>query len=273
MINILMAGNSGVFDGILINVLSYIKYNEEPVTYYIYTMNLTDIDKKFTDISTEKVELLDKLLKEKNAESKAVRVDIREEFLDEMSSSPNLRNSYTPYAFARLFCDKIEGMPNIILYLDADTVINNDISELYHRDYTKFEFAAAIDYLGKTWISKEYQNSGVMIYNLDKIRETGLFEKCREFCSTKKSLLSDQDALNKKGVYKEYLDSKYNRQNGYSKDAYIVHFSKTIKWLPFFHTQNIKPWQVEKVHKKLKLFEIDDILASFLKIKEKNYQL
>jgi len=36
------------------------------------------------------------------------------------------------------------------------------------------------------------------------------------------------------------------------KDTIIQHFSKRFTLVPYFHTVNIKPWQVDLVHKKYK---------------------
>ena len=43
----------------------------------------------------------------------------------------------------------------------------------------------------------------------------------------------------------------------------IQHFAKTIIWFPFFHTRNIKPWQVDELHGVLHCHEFDDILAEW----------
>ena len=37
----------------------------------------------------------------------------------------------------------------------------------------------------------------------------------------------------------------------------------TIKFLPKFHTINIKPWNIQMVHEKYKCYEFDDILGEY----------
>lgn len=60
----------------------------------------------------------------------------------------------------------------------------------------------SLDYYGK-WFFKNkkikfnYINSGVLLLNLKKIRETELFKKAREMCQNKKMFMPDQSSLNK----------------------------------------------------------------------------
>lgn len=62
-----------------------------------------------------------------------------------------------------------------------------------------------------------------------------------------KIFLPDQTALNRLVKKKLLLPAKYNEQKHFRDDTVIQHFSKTILWLPYFHTRNIKPWQTEAV--------------------------
>jgi len=103
--------------------------------------------------------------------------------------------------------------------------------------------------------------------NIRKIRETGFLEKCRKYISKNKSPFLDQDALNRFVTTKAYLPNKFNEQHKRREDTVIRHFSKTIKWFPFFHTQNIKPWMVSQVHSVMKTNQYDDILNEYLELK------
>jgi hypothetical protein len=110
---------------------------------------------------------------------------------------------------------------------------------------------------------------------MDKIRETELFEKARTLIRKKKMAFPDQDALNKLVLKKKFISTKYNEQRMLHKNTVIHHFCKSIRWFPFFHTVNIKPWEVEKVKKVYKLHCYDEVLAEYqtrinnLKIGEK----
>ena len=78
----------------------------------------------------------------------------------------------------------------------------------------------------------------------------------------------DQDAINRLGSEKLYLDKRFNSQRRLYDDTVIQHFSKSIRFFPFFHTVNVKPWEVQKVRQVLKIHEYDDILDDYLKRKE-----
>lgn len=126
-------------------------------------------------------------------------------------------------------------------------------------------FHGSLDYYGK-WFFKNkkikfnYINSGVLLLNLKKIRETELFKKAREMCQNKKMFMPDQSSLNKLSVGKKIEKRKYNEQRRLKKDTVFQHFTTSFRLLPFFHKVTIKPWDIEKVHKGLKIFEYDDIL-------------
>jgi len=266
MINILMSGNNNVKDGLLIVVLSYIKHNSEPVTIYFETMDFRDLNPKYLPITENNVRYIESLLKKANPESSIKIIDCSELFKSTMPERLDLDNIYTPYSLLRILADKLD-IPDKILYLDTDIMILSRIDDLFSFDVSDTEFAAVIDYLGKTWISSQYQNSGVMLMNIRKIRETGFLEKCRKYISKNKSPFLDQDALNRFVTAKVYLPNKFNEQHKRREDTVIRHFSKTIKWFPFFHTQNIKPWMVGQVHSVMKTNQYDDILNEYLELK------
>lgn len=271
MINLLICGNRCVFDGMLITMLSITKHTEEPINLYIMTMDLRDMSEKNVPIGIDQKDYLDKILKNKNPESKAELIDITELFLSEMSDSVNLFNFYTPYCLLRLFAAKVKELPSKILYLDTDIIANRDIKELYDIDISQYEFAAVRDYLGKIFKYPRYFNSGVMLMNLDEIRKTELFDKALKICRSKRLAFPDQDSLNRLSSKWLMIPPIYNSQRKYHKNDVLQHFCKSIRLLPVYHTINVKPWEVERVHKRLWIHEYDDILEDYLKRKGCGY--
>lgn len=271
MINLMYAGNDKVFDGLLISLLSITKHNKDELSVFILTTDLSAFDENYKPFSTAQAKILEDVLKETNQNSKVqiIRVD---EFNQELTDSANANSSYTPFAYLRLYADEFNEIPNKILYLDYDTVANANISELYNINIENHEFAASFDYYGRWFIGPRYCNSGVMLLNMQKIRESKLFKKCREVCHTKKMLLPDQSALNKCVKKKLILPQKFNSQKKLKQNTVIRHFSKTIKFFPWFHTVNVKPWHIERLHEFYKCFEFDDILSKYTQIKEKYYE-
>jgi lipopolysaccharide biosynthesis glycosyltransferase len=107
-------------------------------------------------------------------------------------------------------------------------------------------------------------NAGVLLFNLAEVRKTGLFKKAREMCNNKKMAFPDQTALNKLNKKKYFLPRCYNEQYKLRKDTVIQHFSKSIRFFPFYHTVNIKPWQVDKIHDVYHLNAYDGVLYEYL---------
>lgn len=263
MINLLYCGNEKVFDGLLISLLSIIRHTSAPVHAYIMTMDLTDRDTRYTPITQAETDYLDKMLREANPQSSASRIDATEIFIQSMGQSVNLNTSYTPYTLLRLCADSIPEIPDRILYLDTDTVANRDISLLWDTDVSAYELAGVKDYLGKWFIRYNYINAGVLYLNMEEIRRTGLFVRARRMCNERKMGFPDQSAINSLATAKLYLPSIFNEQHAYCPETVIQHFSKSIRWLPIFHTINVKPWQVEEVHRRLRLHAYDDILEDY----------
>ena len=50
MINILFSGNSYVLDGVMTTLLSIEKHCKDPITAYVFTMDVSYLNPKFTPI-------------------------------------------------------------------------------------------------------------------------------------------------------------------------------------------------------------------------------
>lgn len=74
--------------------------------------------------------------------------------------------------------------------------------------------------------------------------------------------MPDQTALNK-SAKKRKIPAKYNNQGKIKDDTVFKHFTTYFKFFPYIKTVTIKPWESEKLHNKLKIFEFDDILKSY----------
>ncbi|AEE15925.1 glycosyltransferase family 8 protein [Treponema brennaborense] len=264
MVNLLYCGNDNIFDGMLISLLSITKHTKSPLHVYALTMDLTDMNGAYRPLSAAQIAYLEDMIKTVHSESFIKLIDVTAAFKAEMTDSPNMSTDYTPYTLTRLFADTLTDLPPRLLYLDTDTVANADIEPIFETDIDDYEFAAVRDYLGKVFIRYDYQNAGVLYLNMDKIRETGLFAKARERCRMHKMWFPDQSALNLLVCKKKFLPRKYNEQRKLKKDTVIQHFSKSIRWFPFYHTVNIKPWEVEKVRTVYKLHAYDDVLDEYL---------
>jgi len=269
MINVLFSGNSYVFDGVMTTLLSIEKHCKEPITAYVFTMDVSYLNPKFTPIEDDQIEFIDKMLKDTNPNSRCIKVDVTELYKKELGGSPNEGSYCTPFTLLRLLADKVEGMPeDKLLYLDIDLLVNDDIRKLYDIDITDYEYAAARDHYGKKYLYADYINAGVLLFNMKKIRETGLLEKARKMINEKHMVFSDQSAIYNCTTKKLLLSQRFNDQKWLKKDTIIRHFCKTLKLTPYPRTVNIKPWKVSDIHKVFGCYHFDDVLYEYVYYKK-----
>ena len=269
MVNILFCGNAGVFDGMLTGMLSILKRTEskEPFTFYVFTMTLTRIKDNYTPVTAEQAEFLEKVVRAYNDENRIRLIDVTELYEKEFAHCPNENAYCSPYTLIRLLADLVDGMPDKLLYLDADIMFNRDVHLLYDTDVSEYEYAAGRDHYGKYLIQPNYINAGVLLFNMEKMRETGIFGKARDWLRKKKLVFADQSALIRSTSRKKMLPQRFNDQKFLHKHTVVRHFSKRLFWLPYPHTDNIKQWHVTRVHKVFKYFEFDDILFEYIYLK------
>ena len=267
MIDIMFCGNDKAYDGIIITLLSICRHTSEALNVYVITADLHELNDKYIPISDMQISKLDTIVKQKNPYSIVRLIDITDLFKEEMMNGANMTTSYTPYIFLRLFVDRIEQLPDKLLYLDNDIVCYKDISGLFSIDVSQYDFAAVKDYFGKWFIGTKYINSGVLLLNLSRLKNDDTLKKCRIMCQKKKMLLPDQTALNKY-CKKLYLPSKYNEQKRMHDDTVLRHYSMTIKFFPWFHTVKIKPWELERIHEFYHDYDFDDVYFEYKQIIE-----
>jgi lipopolysaccharide biosynthesis glycosyltransferase len=149
------------------------------------------------------------------------------------------------YAIADMF-------PNIgrALYLDADLVVNKNLDRLYGADLDGYYAAGVVDKYVEKINHKHviglapndlYVNSGVLLLNLEKIREDGMTEKLFESARDNMDRIKfpDQDGLNIAfcGKIKE-LPFKFNYTERNFKSLFHGFLSAVI----IHFTGSVKPW-------------------------------
>ena len=272
MINILFSGNKGVFDGVLTCMLSILKRTTttEPFHFYIYTMDVSHLKPEYLPISREACDFLQQVAKEYNTENVVERVDVTKLYEREFSGCPNEQCYCSPYTLLRLFADLLDNTPDKLLYLDIDVMFNKDITLLYHQDVTDYEYAAARDHYGKYLLNPNYINAGVLLFNMKRMKETGLLEKARELIKTKKLLFADQDAIYRSTTAKKMLPQKFNDQKFLHKKSTVVsHFSKRLFYLQYPHTDIIKLRSVSDIHRIFHYYSFDEELFEYIYLKKK----
>lgn len=225
MINVFYTGNKKVFDMIFISTYSMAKTASQPLQVFVVTMDLSDENPKYIPIEKSQCNFLEKTIKKFNPDNKVILLDVTDIYKKNRFNSPNNLDRFTPYALLRLFADYFD-FPDKIIYLDVDTIINNDIAELYNENITDYEVGVVRDvFIFGLRLKKTYFNSGMILMNMPKIKETGYFQKARDLCANKKMTFLDQDALNYSVTYKKMLDRKFNSIHVPKKryDKVVVH--------------------------------------------------
>ena len=271
--DILYCGDGNITDGVLISVLSLLKNSAEPLHIYLLTASINTKERQISAISDDFADFLDGVVKEKNVQNSVTLLDITDKFNAELPVA-NMATRFTPCCMLRLYCDKIESLPDWLLYLDNDVICRLDPADFYNQDMTDFELAGTLDYYGSWFFynkfpRRDYLNSGVLLLNLSKIRQTGLFEKCRKMCREKQMFMPDQSAINKLCRLKKICDRQYNEQRKLKNDTVFQHFTTSFRFLPYFHAVSVKPWNIDGMHNTLKLYEYDGLLNEYSNLKEK----
>lgn len=273
--NILFCGDRNVQDGLLIAVLSLLENTQEHLDIYVLTLNMSMNSRIYSPIEQTFVDYLNETVSAQYDDRLYTKlIDTTDLFKDETPDA-NLSTRFTPCCMLRLFADKIDEIPDRILYLDTDVICRRDFGDFYYQNMDGVEIAGVLDYYGswffrKNIFKRDYLNSGVLLMNMCELRKTGLLSSCRHMCTTKQMFMPDQSALNKLSVSKRICERKYNDQRRLHSDTVFQHFTTHFKFFPYVRTENVKPWQTEEVTTILHIPESEygALFAKYYDIKE-----
>ena len=215
---------------------------------YLYSIKVL-----YIKISKENIKKIKKLEKE-NFKIEFVNLSY---YIDSIKDKLYTRDYYSKATYFRLFLPNLYTQYKKILYLDCDIVVNRDVAELYNIDISDNLLGAIPDErIAITPIFREYAervlgcksyknyfNAGVLIMNLEEMRNFKFQEKFMYLLEKYTfSVAQDQDYLNRicKGrIY--YIDMLWNkmpvgRKNIEPKDIKLVHYNFAQK-----------PWHYESV--------------------------
>ena len=139
-------------------------------TRNVYSQMLTSAKSLLVHSNVEKIYFLiedDKFSEALPSEIECINISNQKYF---PSDGPNFNNVCTYMVLIRAAYSKI--FPNLdrILSLDMDTVVNENISELWDLDLENY-YLAAVEECDLTKEEGSYINMGVAMLNLKKIRE------------------------------------------------------------------------------------------------------
>lgn len=273
--NILFCGDKNVQDGLLIAVLSLLENTQEHLDIYVLTLDMSMNGRIYSPIEQTFVDYLNETVSAQYDDRLYTKlIDTTDLFKDETPDA-NLSTRFTPCCMLRLFADKIDEIPDRILYLDTDVICRRDFGDFYYQNMDGVEIAGVLDYYGswffrKNIFKRDYLNSGVLLMNMCELRKTGLLSSCRHMCTTKQMFMPDQSALNKLSVSKGICEIKYNDQRRLHSDTVFQHFTTHFRFFPYVRTETVKPWQTEEVTTILHIPESEygALFAKYYDIKE-----
>lgn len=166
----------------------------------------------------------------------------------------NYRNAWTWMCMIRAAFAKLLPDEKQVLSLDVDVVVNDDISELWDVDLKDYYFAGVPECDKTEKLKTVYCNFGVIMMNLEKIREDGIDEKIIESLNRDKWGCPEQDAFNHFCAGEIYpLASKYNATRA-------GHITEKTDEEKISHYAGIKYWKQFKPFKKFAGMSWEEVL-------------
>ena len=185
-----------------------------------------------------------------------VTFDNVSDYLNDLCEKLPLRDYYSNTTYYRMFIADMYPELDKAIYIDSDTVVTGDISELYGYDITEYDVAACheqamvqADVYG-TYVEKclgidrnAYFNAGILVMNLKKLREIDFENKFIELLSNIKfNVAQDQDYLNVicKG-HVTFIDETWNQM------PLPVEIERPAKPKLIHYNLSFKPWRLDDV--------------------------
>ena len=179
----------------------------------------------YSSLSDESIQKLENLKNKYNIQLRMIKMD-ESEFKD-----LPLSKWVTVQAWFRIRIPDLCPDLQKVLYLDCDTMINGDLSELFELDLADNYVASVKD----VWDvakhvkrldmkSESYFNSGMLLINCEKFRQDNIFDQIKEYSIKYKKIIKfcDQDTLNKIIDTKKIdLSPKYNFMDTWWRNYYI----------------------------------------------------
>ena len=162
-------------------------------------------------------------------------IDIRGQKWFKPESCVNYHNPFTyigllKVCYAELLpCDKV-------IHMDADTIINGNLQELYDTDLDGKWFGMVEEKTAHYRpFGEHYYNAGVFLLNLKQMREDKIQNKMVEYLNTVPQPFCEQDAFDKFGIENDKIvevETKWNEScaTGYTLYPKVIHYCAITDW-------------------------------------------
>lgn len=154
--------------------------------------------------------------------------------------SPNWRNYFAWICLMRVTTSRLLPDEDKIIQLDIDTIICDDLTELWNIDLGGNLIGMAAEVWGVYRpYGNTYYNAGVALINLKQVREEHTDEALIRFLNTTRVPYIDQDAWNVVAMGRVYdLPQRFNESKvtSESDNPAIVHYASIREhWIPGVH--------------------------------------
>lgn len=260
-VNLVYMSDSKYLPYMMTSLHSAILNKKSRTVYHVHV-----IAKDFSKADKEKL---------KQMEQKGVSVSISDTIEPNLDISHLGRFTSFKTTLQKLFIvNYLKGVDKV-LYLDADTLVQKDLAEVFNTDIENkyvaavkdglmYQFPEHIEELGLVW-RNFYFNSGVMLLNLKEMRSNDVLRHFITYFNTHSEIFGDQDILNvvfgEKVIPLSYL---YNVNSTFfeEKDATFLSsfFDEPVFQTPqevyknaaILHFAGHKPWTLYFTHRSLK---------------------
>lgn len=211
--NIIYCSDKGYFKFLRLSILSLLEHNDN-VVFHILTMDSPETNQQA--LTNSQVAKLKSECAETGKNFEIVFYDVRNLYMEVLSSSKNANSIFTPYAGLKLLipfvCNIDKG-----LYLDCDFIILKSIEEIYNQDISHDFLLAHLD--------KDFFYTGVYLYNIKKDKEDNFLRAKKAISFYVNNLLRfpDQEALN--FAYGKVRSLRLKKIFMYDENTYMFHIS------------------------------------------------
>ena len=168
--------------------------------------------------------------------------------------TPNYNNPWTWMCLVRAFFPELFERTDQVLSLDIDTIIEQDISDLWDTDLDGYYLAGVPEpQRQRKSTDPIYINFGVVLMNLKKMREDGIQQKVIDLLLTTKLDCPEQTAYNRICANRILpLDAEYNHTafshiTGESQNPKIVHYAGQKFWRHYSLPQKYEKMPINEV--------------------------
>ena len=150
-------------------------------------------------------------------------------------NSVNYNNMFTYIGLLKVCYQSL--LPcNKVIHLDADTIVNDSLKDMWDIDLEGKWYAMCQEYNGRYKpFGNRYYNAGIMLINLKQLRKDDIQDQMVNYLNTVRQPWCEQDAFNKFGLEHNKIvdmDVRFNENmmTGFTDRPAIIHYCAVRDW-------------------------------------------